>query len=417
MKFYFTLSLSIILVMTLLSKNQLLAEENDFGIKFSGYLKTDYMFDSRQNLSPREGHFYLWPLNEELDVNGEDVNAQPNFNILSIQSRLKSNITGPDVFNAKTSGYVEMEFFGSTDANINTLRLRHAFIDLDWDNTKVRAGQYWHPLFETACYAGTISFNTGVPFQPFSRNPQLRIVQKLSSFNLTLAAVTQRDFTSPGPDGFSSKYLRNAVVPELFGGIQYAGKNLVAGAGASYKTLKPSLYHTNMINQKIKSEETISTYAANAYTKITSGLFSFKAYGVIGQNMPDLMLPGGYAVKEYNMETYEVSYTPFNNMSFWTDISYGKKIEAGVFAAYGEVLGTDENTQDMNNFFGRGTDIKSLYRISPRISYTKGKFKTAFEIEYTAAEYGVNDLDDKNIVKNTNTVANIRGLFAFYLFF
>jgi hypothetical protein len=410
-------SFCFIMLLIFCSDKELKAAENDFGVKFSGFLKTDYIFDTRQNLAPREGHFYLWPLKEELDINGEDVNAQPNFNILSIQSRLQSKITGPDVIGARTSGYVEMEFFGSTDANINTLRLRHAFIDLDWDNTKVRAGQFWHPLFETACYAGTISFNTGVPFQPFSRNPQIRIVQKLSDFNLTLAAVTQRDFASPGPDGFSSKYMRNAVVPELFGGIQYNSKSFVAGAGASYKTLKPSLFHTNSVNQKVKSDETISTYAANAYAKISSGLFSFKAYGVIGQNMPDLMLPGGYAVKEYNLDTYEVSYTPFNNMSFWTDIAYGEKIEAGIFAAYGEVLGTDENTQDLNNFFGRGTDIKSLYRVSPRISYKVGKFKTAFELEYTAAEYGVNDIDDKNKVINTNTISNIRGLFAVYLFF
>ena len=103
----------------------------NIGISFNGFVKTDVIYDTRQNFSFREGHFLLWPLAERLDNNGEDINNKFNFNILSIQTRLQSNITGPEVFSAKTSAYVEAEFFGSADASINSLRLRHAYVDID----------------------------------------------------------------------------------------------------------------------------------------------------------------------------------------------------------------------------------------------------------------------------------------------
>lgn len=389
----------------------------NLGIAFNGFVKTDVIYDTRQNLAVREGHFYLWPLAEKLDANGEDINAKPNFNILSIQTRLQSLITGPEVFGAKTSAYIEAEFFGTIDDNVNTFRLRHAFVDMDWETTKLRAGQFWHPFFNTDCFAGTISFNTGAPFQPFSRNPQLRLVQKFGPVSVTLAAVSQRDFQSNGPDGFKSVYLRNSIVPELFGGLQLHFKNLLMGAGGAYKMLTPRDSTKIQGNDKIyKTDETVGSFAANAYSKFTSGDFSFKIYGIYGQNLVDLMLPGGYAVKHIDPETGWENYSPFNNLSLWTDIAYGKDFEIAVFAAYGEVLGTTENTET-STYYGRGADIKSLYRVSPRISYKYGNFRTAFEIEHTAAEFGLNNNKDKNKIKDAVKVANTRALLAFYLFF
>ncbi len=69
-----------------------------FGIVFSGYVKTDFIFDSRQTVNSREGHFLLFPENEKPDEDGTDINAKANFNILSIQTRLAGSITGPDAW-------------------------------------------------------------------------------------------------------------------------------------------------------------------------------------------------------------------------------------------------------------------------------------------------------------------------------
>ena len=51
-------------------------ENNNFGIKFHGFVKSDLLFDSRQTVDAREGHFLLFPKNVSLDPDGEDINAK-----------------------------------------------------------------------------------------------------------------------------------------------------------------------------------------------------------------------------------------------------------------------------------------------------------------------------------------------------
>ncbi|MEZ5149406.1 MAG: hypothetical protein R2759_20645 [Bacteroidales bacterium] len=164
----------------------------------------------------------MYPAAESPDINGDDINASPKFNILSIQTRLKGAITGPDAFGAKTSGLIEGAFFGNIGTDINGFRLRHAFVKLTWTNTELLVGQYWHPMFVTSCFPGTVSFNTGAPFQPFARNPQIRLKQSFGDLNLIITAMEQVDFVDGGPDVktatlnvASPRYLINSGMPEF----------------------------------------------------------------------------------------------------------------------------------------------------------------------------------------------------------
>jgi len=163
--------------------------ENNFGISFSGFVKTDLMFDSRQTINSREGHFLLFPANQSLDKNGADINAKSSFNSLALQSRLIGKIKGPDAFGANTSGMIEGEFFGTSDGDANGFRLRHAYVSLKWKSTTLLIGQTWHPMFVVEAFPQTVSFNTGAPFQPFSRNPQVRLTQSLGNINLIAAVM------------------------------------------------------------------------------------------------------------------------------------------------------------------------------------------------------------------------------------
>ena len=85
-------------------------EESKFGVTFSGFVKNDFFWDTRQTVAAREGHFLLWPTPLNLDENGEDINKQTSFNFLAIQSRLTAKFTGPDALGAKTSGLIEGDF-------------------------------------------------------------------------------------------------------------------------------------------------------------------------------------------------------------------------------------------------------------------------------------------------------------------
>jgi hypothetical protein len=386
-------------------------EKQSFGISLSGYVKTDLMYDSRQVVSIREGHFLLYPQNENPDINGDDINDQSSFNILSIQSRLNGKITGPDAFGAGTSAMIEGEFFGTSDVNINLFRLRHAYIQFDWGKTSLIAGQTWHPMFIAEMFPGVVSFNTGVPFQPFSRAPQVRFSHAVNKLKFIAVAASQRDFASNGPEGFTSAYLRNSVVPNVHLQLQYANADLFAGAGIDYKKITPRLVTT----RSVKTDETISSLAYTGFIKFNLNPVTFKLQGVYGGNLADQIMIGGYAVNSIDTTTGIEQYTNLNTMSVWGEISTGKEIEFAVFGGFTKNLGAENNIAGA--YYGRGTNIESVYRISPRVQFNSGKARISTELEYTAAAYGTPKSMNKGIVENTNDVSNLRLLLAVYYFF
>jgi hypothetical protein len=383
----------------------------DFGISFSGFVKTDIIYDSRQTVSLREGHFLLYPANEKLDLNNTDVNAASNFNILSIQTRLLGKITGPDAFDAKTSGQIEAEFFGTSDADVNGLRLRHAFVKFDWERTSLLVGQTWHPMFISEVFPGVVSFNTGAPFQPFSRNPQIRLSQTFDHIKMIITAASQRDFSSNGPDGFTSAYLRNSILPNLNAQLQFSKASNLIGVGLDFKKITPRIVTTkNFITKK-----SISTLSFTGYFKFNADPFLIKSQTVYGSNLADLMMIGGYAVRATNAADGQEEYTGIKVLSTWAEIIYGKEIEFGLFGGYSKNLGADENIS--GSYYGRATNIDNLFRISPRIQWNSGKSKISTELEYTSAAYGKNNNSNKGKVIDTKNFSNLRLLLAVYYFF
>ncbi len=401
-------------------------EENKFGIRFSGFVKSDIFYDSREVETIREGHFLLYPLNVKYDKDSADVNAHPSFNMLSIQSRLTGNITAPDVLGAKTSGMLEAEFFGTSNADINGFRLRHALVKLNWKSTELLIGQTWHPMFNSFCFPEVVSFNTGAPFQPFSRNPQIRLTQSFGNFRMLLAGMAQRDFTSPGPDGPGSKYIRNTAMPDMHLQVYYRKVNeekkceWMFGAGFDYKFLKPRL----MTDSSYKTDQKLGTYAAIAFVKNKNRYLTWKLTGTYGQNLYDLMMLGGYAVKydttASNLARDEKLYTSLDVLSGWIEIySDIKNFQVGIFGGFTKNMGSMKNIADWNNsasYFTRGRDISYIYRISPRVVYNAGKLRFGLEGEYTTAAYGskINSLGE---VSDLKTVSNIRVLLGVFYFF
>jgi len=416
------LLLFIILLFSIISIAQ---EQPKFGITFNGFVKTDVIWDSRQTVNIREGHFLLYPANELLDKNGDDINATANFNILSIQTRLRGNITGPDAFGAKTSGAIEGEFFGHSDADVNGFRLRHAYVQLNWAKTELMVGQNWHPMFATNCFPDVVSFNTGAPFLPFTRNPQIRLTQQFNDFKVMFSAISQRDFVSNGPDGPSSKYLRNSSIPDLNLRLEYEKKNtdngtsFLAGVTGNYKILTPRL----VTDSTFKTDQKASSIAGTAYVKVVIPAVTVKLGGIYAQDAHDLTMIGGYAVENItDTITGFAEYAPIATMSGWFDINTNNKVwQIGLFGGYSKNLGagselTTELTKDKKPvFYSRGTNIEYLYRISPRFIYNAGKFRISPEIEYTVAAYGTTQTD--GTVDQSKEIGNLRLLLGIYFFF
>ncbi|MEN8225244.1 MAG: hypothetical protein ABFS05_07780 [Bacteroidota bacterium] len=399
-------------------------DKSSFGIRFSGFVKTDMFWDSRQTIAAREGHFLLYPANEKLDAEGNDINAKANFNLLSIQTRLRGTITGPDALGAKTSGVIEGAFFGHTSGDINGFRLRHAFVKLKWTKTSLLVGQYWHPAFVTYCFPGTVSFNTGAPFVPFTRNPQLRVTHKIGHVNLMFTALSQLDFISTGPDGASRKYIRNSAIPTLNFRAEYRNvntdenKEFLIGFSINYKTLTPRLETEN----NYKTTQTVSTFSETFYIKYKLPELTIKMQGVYAEDPYNWLMIGGYAVEEITDPLKDFrNYIPIKTASGWLDIhTNGKQWQLGLLAGYAKNLGAGKeilHTDEIGSLtYQRGANIAYLYRISPRFVYNSGKFRIAPEIEYTVAAYG-KSIDVDGIVNDTKEIGNIRLLLGVYYFF
>lgn len=403
----------LLLTFFLLSKYEIYSQkENKVSINFSGFIKTDVFYDTRQSSAAnyiREGHFYLFPDSILLDKDSVDINDKDAFQMLSIQTRLKASISGPDAFGAKCSGVIEGEFFGTSDADVNGVRLRHAFVKLNWNKTELLIGQTWHPMFPINAIPGTVSFNTGTPIVSFSRNPQIKGTYKFSKlFSADLTAYSQRDFTHAGPDGISNKYMRNANVPGLNGEVVFNGDSskINGAAGINFKSIVPEIktslgYYTN---------EHVNSLSYYAYIQKKFKPLTVRLMGILADNATDMMMIGGYAIADTIDKTKGYKkYTNLTTGSAWMDIqTSGKKVQFGLFAGYTKNLGSDDKIY--GKYYVRGQNIDYIYRVSPRISFISKKLNLSFEIEMTDAAYGRPQIN--GTVVKTQDVMNIRYLFA-----
>jgi len=416
-----------LLLLNIVAYAQQTEQPQTFGLTLSGYVKADVFYDSRQEAKGREGEFELYPLAKSLDANGNDLNAIGNFNILSVQSRLTGKITAPDVLGAKSTGVFEGEFFGTSDADVNGFRLRLGYINLNWNNsTQLLIGQAWHPLFILDAAPGTISYNTGTPFKTLSRNPQIKVTQALNSnINVSLAFITERDFQSYGPAGSvastttysfdttsrtiksattkntdytstaSTTYAQDAIIPNTNLQIAYRDDNFVFALTGDYKVIEP-LQSVTKNNVAYKTTEKISSTIGQVTAKYKATDISVTAEGIYAQNPASQYLIGGYAIKSFDAKGIP-TFTNFNTTSFWTDIVYGGQLQVALFAGYTENLGTSDGiapsaltSTGAIYAYGRGTNIKDIIRISPRVVLNYGKTRFGWEFEYTSADYGTN---------------------------
>jgi len=383
------------------------------GLQLSGFARVDYLFDSRQTFEAVEGLFTFYPLKKEPDAYGKDINATPKANFISVASRLTSRFFAPDIFNAKSSGYIEFDFTGTS--NTNGVRLRQAYINFAWERSNLLMGRAWHPL-SISCMPTVVALNTGAPFWAFNRSDQIRFDYNPTNWLLSTAAVFQSDYASLGPadPSKSSNYMRNALLPELTAHIAYRTPTFQIGAAGSAKTIKPRLFTTNSIGDIHKTNEKLTTYVAQAYTQFRKDDFTLKAQVSYAQNATESLMLGGYAVRAINPDTGHEKYTPTQHMNYWVNAYYGKVWQVGLFVGYLKSLGTLENVTGA--WYARAHDIKYMYRISPHLMYNMNNLQFAAEIEYTAAAYGEVQINEKSKITGASEVANLRAslLVCFY---
>ncbi|MDR3093586.1 MAG: hypothetical protein LBU62_02940, partial [Bacteroidales bacterium] len=221
------------------SRNDTIQLSRAFGLQLSGFVRGDYLYDTRQGGEAVEGLFLFYPAKPLLDENGQDINATPKSNLSTISSRLSMRVFAPEVFRAKSSAYIEVDFTGTS--NTNGIRLRHAYINLAWNKSSLLIGRTWHP-FSASCMPNVLALNTGAPFWGFNRSDQIRFNYTPRHWALSAIVNFQSDYASLGPDGKSGNYMRNATIPEFSIDIAHKTNTLQTGVVGAVKTLKPRLF-------------------------------------------------------------------------------------------------------------------------------------------------------------------------------
>ena len=387
----------------------------DFSLKIYGHVRTDIFYNSRANTESVDGLFYAYPKDEELDPNGNDINGSSSSNMYAVYSRMGFDFAGPMIANAKTSAKIEFDFRGNGNDNLSALRLRHAYFNFDWGKSKVLVGQTSHPFFGDVS-PQILNLNTGSPFQPFGRAPQIRYRYNSGALQLQAAALWQSQFKSYGPvfddNGVEKTPTRNqnphknSNIPEIALGIDCKADGWIAGVGIDLLSIAPRTVSIGESGNKYKVDERLTTVSYEAHVKYTGKNLMIAAKSTLGSNFTHTSMLGGYAVKSIDSKTGEKKYTPFRNSSTWLNIVYGKKWKPGIFLGYIKNLGTADDMMTGEKVYGTGTNIDKLVNGTFELTYNVPHWKIGVEYTYTAAWYGKNKQDGK--VADTHRVGNNR---------
>jgi len=403
-------------------------------LEFYGFVRYEAFWDTYKGLNAANEQFFVLPLYAGTDANGEHINQTPTYNFSSMATRFGVRINGPVIFNAKTSATIETDFAGDLGNNPAMFRVRQANAVFSWTKSSLLAGQTWHPFWSGKVFPTVGGLNTGCPFQPFNRSPQLRFDYKPNAkFILSAAMVSEFQYKSYGftkIDSMTAKamtidksecFTRNAGIPELVANIETNNGGFTLGAGASLKYIKPTLYTVGISagkdDKKYVSDDLVQGLSFMGYTQYAKNMFTIRAKAVLGQNMTHLTIPGGYGVKSVDQSTGAMSYTPYNTLTGFVNAMYGKKYQVGLFAGYLKNLGTTDALYNFGNANspvsvtpGLVPNVASVYRVAPHFAINISKVRLVFEYELTSAAYGSGKIDLADGLYDSSTdVTNHRG--------
>ena len=406
-----------------------------------GFIRNYFTYDSRESWSGT-GDLYNYQPKDELwnqtvaeaaytGAPREDLNAVSTFRFLSLTTRIGLNIVDYKWRGMEIGGKIEADFYAGLSAKtgqthslsgVAQLRLRQAYLSLGWDSlpmmqgkdyarVDLTIGQAWHPMAADLCDA--IALNSGAPFGPFSRTPQVRLDARLGKYvTLTAAGLWQMQYLSIGPDNITSaEYIAYSKTPEAYLGLSIHDKGWLFRAGADVLSISPR-HQGTLYGVKVKVNDRITTASPFLYLQYKKGEFSFKAKTIFAESGEHMNMYGGYGIKGVNGDG-SYTYTPIRHSTSWISLVYGGKVGAQeekhpqklqgiLFGGYVKNFGTKDALYDIDSdgkytkaefFCPRSGAMNQMWRLSPTLLYTVGKFQLGLEYEITSVQYGDGVLD------------------------
>lgn len=391
------------------------AQREGFKLTWHGFVNPVCWWDTRQVVSGRDGMMLFYPKPVNNDTNGEDLNGVSSLDVQSFTARINLTFQGPDVLGAKVKGFIEGDFTGASEATLNNLRLRHAYLNMRWEHSDMLFGQFWYPMVVQEIMPNTQPLNMGAPFHPYARYGQVRYTHHLNNWELMTTAALQLDNKSQGINGSTNDYQKHSSLPELNAQIRYNGladDGIFAGLAYNMLIIRPRDSYQDLTNTKtFVTDQLFASHSFSAFARIDAKQWSFRAQTLLSNNLYEGCTMGGYVEHcEWNpagMPTY--SYRPWHFTTLWCDISKTKGAwQPGIFVGYGFNNDLDNAIDPVKDLvYGRGHDIRTLFRIQPHIGYvTPVGLSFWAEAEYTVADYA-------NSGRADNTRLILSALYAF----
>lgn len=388
-------------------------------IKPYGFVRNYFNYDSRQMLTVCGGEYLMIPRDEDWNMTEAqaqqygaaddrfDRNAVAEAHLLALSTRFGLKVDGGRVGGFCLSGRVEGDFAGFGTSN-TVLRLRLAYVTLGRADHQLLVGQDWHPL-SGSIMPEVLGMAAGAPFRPHSRTPQVRYTFGLhDGLGLSVAALWQYQFASPGPDGESTAYANRSLVPELFVGLHYRARDIYAQLGMDYtdllvrRELPVTDYYTGTILYSHLDKGRCHSFSPTLYFQYTPGLFSLKLRSTLARNLGHLNMLSGYAWA-VDAEGHR-AYIPMQASVSYLDLAWGNRWRVNLLLGYQKNFGlADKDYTIVELYMKKGVDnIGSIYRIAPSISYNTSAFNVGLEYELTGVGYGQLDPTDGTVPHDGN---------------
>lgn len=384
---------TIVIIASLVLGAALSAQDKVGQLKPYGFVRNYYAFDTRESVAGSEDFFFYLP--KDVNMSGDvDLNEQTSMRFAALTSRLGVNLVGFMFEGFNVGGKIETDFYSGLSGVTGTaqLRLRQAYATIGRDDWMVTAGQAWHPM--AADMPDVFSLNTGAPFGPFSRTPQVKLDWKVTpSISLTGSALWQMQYTSTGPAGASANYIKYGCTPELYLGVSYSAGGLLARAGVDVLSIKP-----RWNDGAVKVSDRLTTVSPFFYAQYRKGLFSVKFKTIMAEGGEHMNLNGGYGISAVKSDGRSFEYTPTRNSSSWISLMYGSKTQWILFGGYVRNYGTKDYLYgDQNGYVPAGnlyfsknsfSNMNRMWRLTPTVIHNIGKFAIGLEYEVTSVLYG-----------------------------
>lgn len=427
-------------------------DETPSRIKLYGFIRNYAVFDTREVDAGTQDLYFYMPKDSRM-VDGVDKNAVPSFRMLALTTRLGLNISGYRIGETQVSGVVEGDFYCMSGSTA-TFRMRQAYAGILWDNLVLgdlllNVGQTWHPM--AADMPHVTNLETGAPFNPFNRSPQIMFHWTVGKFTWTGGILYPMQYLPVGPGSTtgpawniwtsqyepvttyattkSADFMKYGMIPEIYLGLSFQSGGFLGRAGVDLFSIKPgwkapAITIVDEENKELafdyskRSEYPFRLHAVSpfVYLQFTAGSFQLKAKSILAQSGEHMNLLSGYG-GTFDWNTHYLAYTPMQDWASFLSFQAGRKFQFLMMLGYMQQLGTTKTlfnylASDYRNTLWLNTSadshIQRAFRATPTIAYNLGKLTFALEYNCTGAWFGEGDRNRGGLYETGHWVLNHR---------